>query len=88
MSAINYLSVPSAIEAATGQRPTPTTCWRWYTRGSKGVVLQTWMLGGRRVTTQEAVQDFIERRTKSALPTRPSAGKVRSELNRELGLSQ
>ncbi len=45
-----YLPVGLAIELVTGTRPHPSTCWRWSTRGCGGVVLKTWMIGGRRRT--------------------------------------
>jgi hypothetical protein len=80
---MKFLSVPTAVEAVTGTRPHPSTCWRWYIKGSQGVLLKTWMVGGRRRTTVDAVRDFIEQRTagttSSAEPSR-----VRAELEREL----
>jgi len=81
-----FLPVPDAIEQVTDRRPHPATCWRWAIQGSGGVILQTWMIGGRRCTTVEAVRSFIESRTSQ---TTPSSGvsKVREKLNRELGLS-
>lgn len=80
---MKFLSVPSAIEAVTGSRPHPSTCWRWSIKGSGGVVLRTWMVGGRRCTTTEAVNDFICRRTaETTAGSEPS--QVRRELEREL----
>ena len=43
--------------------PTP---WRWTKRGVKGVVLETFSIGGRRYTTQEAFGRFVERSTAAA----------------------
>lgn len=60
---IKYMSLGAAFEEVGFPRPHPTTLWRFYTRGSGGVILKTWMLGGRRVTTKEAVQKFIDQRT-------------------------
>lgn len=80
-----FLSVPRAIEQATGYRPHPATCWRWYSIGLHGVKLDTWMLGGRRVTTEEAVLQFMVRRKES--PTAPnSISSARKALNSELGI--
>jgi hypothetical protein len=42
-----------------GRHPDLSTVWRWATRGCRGVVLETWLIGGRRVTTAEAVARFI-----------------------------
>lgn len=79
-----YLTVHKAIEELTGSRPNPSTVWRWTAKGSKGVKLQTWMIGGRRMTTSEAVNDFIEARSKQPEITR-TADAVVAELNRMLG---
>lgn len=32
---------------------------RWATRGTRGVKLQTWLSGGRRVTTTAAIEQFL-----------------------------
>lgn len=32
---------------------------RWVSKGTRGVRLQTWLSGGRRVTTHEAVEAFL-----------------------------
>ncbi len=85
----NYLSVPKAIQAVTGNRPHPSTCWRWSTRGIGGVRLKTWVVGGRRMTTTEAVETFIGTRTELATPSplssnRSESDSVRAELGREL----
>ncbi len=41
-------------------RPSASTVYRWSVRGSKGVVLETGTIGGRRYTTREAVERFLE----------------------------
>ncbi len=58
-----FLPVPAAIEAVTGSRPHPSTCWRWAIKGSGGRKLKTWMVGGRRCTTIPSVEEFICQRT-------------------------
>jgi hypothetical protein len=83
--AAKYLLVPAAVEAVTGSRPHPSTCWRWCIKGSAGVVLKTWMVGGRRMTTPEAVQDFIARKTAQTTPTTAAEqSEVSKKLQREL----
>lgn len=84
MSRKKYLPVLQAIEETIGYRPDPTTGWRWSTKGRGGVKLKTWMVGGRRMTTIEAVESFIEERTKQTTPRESST--VREKLNEELGL--
>jgi hypothetical protein len=34
---------------------------RWRTRGIRGIVLETALIGGTRVTTEQAIERFIER---------------------------
>ena len=86
MSTSKFLPVATAIELVTGRRLHPATCWRWGTRGIDGVKLKTWMVGGRRCTTVEAVQDFICKRTVEATAG-ADAGEVKRELKAELARS-
>lgn len=48
-------------EAAQLFSPVPhaATVWRWATKGTRGSKLQSWMLGGKRVTTPAAVEAFL-----------------------------
>jgi hypothetical protein len=39
-------------------RPSMCTMWRWATRGARGRVLDTVVIGGRRYTSIEAIQRF------------------------------
>lgn len=47
-------------------RPHIATCWRWINRGVRGVKLETVLIGGRRFTSLEALQRFVERTTAAA----------------------
>jgi hypothetical protein len=40
--------------------PTRTTLSRWAHHGVRGVRLATFLVGGRRFTTREAISEFIE----------------------------
>ena len=77
------LSLSDAIETVTGRRPNLSTSWRWTTRGCSGVRLQTICVGGKRLTTCEMVEDFIQATTAAKhapyekLPVAPS--KVREK---------
>lgn len=64
--------------------PTP---WRWSKRGVNGVVLETFNIGGRRYTTQEAFQRFVERSTVAA-NGEPAAPTTRTSRQREAAISQ
>ena len=39
------------------------TIWRWYARGLHGIRLDTVMIGGRRMSSREAMQRFTEQTT-------------------------
>jgi len=46
---------------AGGRGPHLATVWRWASAGVRGVTLETAHIGGRRVTSQEAVSRFLAR---------------------------
>lgn len=52
--------------------PHVATIWRWATRGTRGVRLASWTVGGRRVTTPQAVEEFLQT-LNSAAPVTESA---------------
>ncbi|MGN6547671.1 MAG: DUF1580 domain-containing protein [Aureliella sp.] len=54
-----------AVELETGIRPHLTTCLRWSSRGSRGIRLETCILGGRRLTSREAVRRYIDATTEA-----------------------
>ena len=47
-------------------RPHPSTMWRWYMKGIRGVRLETFLCGGQRYTSTEAIERFIEGTTAAA----------------------
>ncbi|MCA9137861.1 MAG: DUF1580 domain-containing protein [Planctomycetales bacterium] len=49
-----------------GHRPDKTTLYRWCLRGVRGVKLEHVRLGGRIITSRQAITRFIEARTKKA----------------------
>ncbi len=69
-------------------RPNVSTIWRWFRRGVKRVRLETVVIGGRRYTSREAIQRFVERTTaavdgiKIATPT--SRRRALEKADREL----
>lgn len=56
-----YVTIRSAAEMVGRRRE---TVWRWATAGD--VRLQTWMVGGRRMTTERALREFIAETTARA----------------------
>ena len=58
--------VPAEVQEATGHRPHIATVWRWVQRGCRGVKLETALVGGRRITSREAIHRFVEATTAAA----------------------
>ena len=56
----------SKIPANFPGRPHIATCWRFIQRGCRGVKLETALCGGKRYTSLEALQRFVERTTAAA----------------------
>ena len=60
------LPLIQAVEQATGRRPHLSTVLRWCVRGSRGIRMESVMLGGRRMTTVAKVHRYIEATTAAA----------------------
>ncbi|WDQ17338.1 DUF1580 domain-containing protein [Rhodopirellula sp. P2] len=59
MQSKKLLPLLDAIEQETGHRPHPSTAMRWCLKPNKhGNVLESWMIGGRRMTSIEAVRRY------------------------------
>jgi hypothetical protein len=54
-------------------RPHVSTLYRWMTRGVRGAKLETWLIGGSRYTSQEAIDRFIRASNSSAPAELPPA---------------
>jgi hypothetical protein len=71
-----------AVEDATGRRVHLSTVLRWAQRGSRGVRLESRVLGGRRLTSVESVHRFMESTTRASEPVEvviPSRGREREK---------
>lgn len=63
----NALRLVEAIHQATGYRPHLSTALRWCNSPNRfGVRLESWRIGGRHVTSIEAVRRYNERNTAAA----------------------
>ena len=61
------LSAASCIvEKITGDKPNPSTLYRWHSRGLKGVKLRTAYAGGHRRTTEQWIREFFDAVTEAA----------------------
>jgi hypothetical protein len=54
------LSLPDACSAFPGRKVSRATLHRWRLSGVRGVVLETVMIGGRRLTSLEAIKRFLD----------------------------
>jgi len=83
MSKLVFERLISFIEATrvTPGRPHVSTVVRWGTKGVRGVLLETILVGGRRFTSHEAIERFIAAVTAAAngepAPTRTPAQRQR-----------
>lgn len=78
------LTFSQAANTAPG-RPCVTTVWRWAMKGVRGVTLESFVRGGRRFTTTEALQRFIQRTTAASdggAAGLPPADSRRREIDR------
>ena len=61
------LPLVDAVQQATGRRPHLSTVLRWCQRPNRyGIRLESWRIGGRRVTSVERVRAYNERTTAAA----------------------
>ncbi len=61
--------------------------YRWATSGLRGVVLESWFIGGKRYTSMEAIDRFNEAQTRmrgGATASKPSHRKRRPSARDEL----
>ena len=69
-------------------RPHITTMMRWSLRGIRGIKLETILIGGRRFTSEEAIERFIERLsdTRPGVASQPSTAQLQKDAraNEEL----
>jgi hypothetical protein len=57
----SLVSIPDSCRIIPG-RPHLATVYRWFTKGVRGgIKLETVLVGGRRFTSREAVQRFVDR---------------------------
>lgn len=80
----DLLPLLDAIERATGQRISPPTATRWAIQGCQGTVLQTKLLGKKRLCKIEWVMQFVEARSQSP-KTKTAKSKSRTEIEALLG---
>lgn len=74
---LTFSEAAKTLPRVNGRRPHASTLWRWARKGIQGIHLETRRLGGRFVTSLEALDRFSERlaeanplETKADIPRR------------------
>jgi hypothetical protein len=80
---ITLAQAAKLIPGRSGEGLSVCTLWRWATRGIRGHVLLTQLIGGTRYTTVAAIQNFIAA-TNSARSTAAVDASVDDESERKL----
>jgi hypothetical protein len=57
---LTFSEAAKALPRINGSRPHASTIWRWAKRGLDGVKLETRRVGGRAVTSKQALERFTE----------------------------
>lgn len=78
------LPLVKAVESVTGRRVHLSTALRWAQRGCHGIRLKTWMVGGRRLTTERAVRAFVDATTQATGPRPLKATRSVSQRDRDV----
>jgi hypothetical protein len=91
LSAENVFPIAEAPKHIPG-RPSIATVWRWVLRGCAGTKLESILIGGRRFTSEEAIQRFADATTAAAdgdpAPARTSRQRQRAIDRAERELSE
>jgi len=58
---ITFSEAAKSLPAINGRKPHASTIWRWARKGVNGIRLETRRLGGRFVTSLEALERFSEK---------------------------
>lgn len=69
---LTFAEAAKHLPPFNGKRVHPSTLWRWARRGCRGVRLETLRLGGRFVTSVEALDRFGKALAEQDLPDRPA----------------
>jgi hypothetical protein len=55
----DLVSPADGVEELTGERPAPTTCWRWISKGLRGHKLESVKVMGRTYTSHQAIRRWL-----------------------------
>jgi len=79
----DLVSPADGVEELTGQRPAPTTCWRWISKGLRGHKLESVKVMGRTFSSRPAIRRWLIKveasRTEAQAATRDDGTTERSD---------
>ncbi len=79
---IRLQDVPGLLPKVNGKSVHWITCFRWATRGVRGIRLQATFTGGRRATSRQAVERFLA--ALAARDNQPEPADTMRKRSREL----
>ncbi|TWU23841.1 DUF1580 domain-containing protein [Bythopirellula polymerisocia] len=79
------LTIPQVARKA---KVNPSTAWRWTAKGVRGVTLETFSVGAKRYSTEEAYVRFIEATTQVANSGRAESLPAQTVAQRERDLQR
>ncbi len=90
---VTFSEAAKALPKVNGRRPHASTIWRWARKGIQGVRLETRRLGGRFVTSLEALERFTKTLAETSvdLPAagqRAPASRPRTDLQRQRAIER
>jgi hypothetical protein len=63
---LTFSEAAGLLPMINGRRVNPSAIWRWARKGVRGVRLESCLIGGRYVTSEEALRRFLEQLSDSA----------------------
>ena len=80
--------IPSGGSHARPRKICRTTVYRWASRGIRGIVLPTLRVGGQKVTSEEALVDWLNRVSDRDAPSQASPTRRRRQQRTSSKLDQ
>ena len=80
---VTFSEATKVLPKVNGHRPHASTIWRWARKGVHGIRLETRRLGGRFVTSIEALDRFSEALAAIDLPDSPKVAAPKHPTNKQ-----
>ncbi|MGB2985455.1 MAG: DUF1580 domain-containing protein [Phycisphaerae bacterium] len=80
---VTFSEAARSLPKVNGRRPHASSIWRWVRKGIRGVKLESRRVGGRFVTSLEALERFSKALAEIDLPDRPKTTSGRRATSRQ-----